>query len=271
MVTECFPRDDRSDTLLELGHVTIIREGVTVLHDISLHLGRNEKIGILGPNGSGKSTLIKVITRELYPASTGDEYVFRMWGRETWDVFDLRSRFGIVSHDLYESFQRDITVMETLLSGFFSSIGLFNHHVTAEMRELATKTAGLIGITHLMDRSMIHLSSGECRRVLIGRALVHSPNVLILDEPTGNLDLQALHTLRSHMRTIARRELAIILVTHQIHDIIPEIPRVLLMQDGRITDDGSKEEILTSEKMKALFQVQVNISQHEGYYYANGY
>jgi iron complex transport system ATP-binding protein len=115
------------------------------------------------------------------------------------------------------------------------------------------------------------LSSGEARRLLIGRALVHNPKTLILDEPTNSLDLHALHTFRHTLRKIARSGTGIILVTHNLHDIIPEISRVVLMKNGRFCDDGSKAEILTDEKIGGLFHVPVHVREEGGYYYATGY
>ncbi|HWQ64151.1 MAG TPA: ATP-binding cassette domain-containing protein, partial [Methanospirillum sp.] len=115
------------------------------------------------------------------------------------------------------------------------------------------------------------LSSGEARRLIIGRALVHQPQVLILDEPTSSLDLQALHTLRKYLRDIAISGVTIILVTHQIHDIIPEINRVIMMKSGNLFSDGSKEALITSTTISELFDIPITVKEENGYYYASGY
>ena len=257
--------------LLEFDNITIIRGDHIVLDSLSLIVYEGENVTILGPNGSGKSTLIKSITRELYPVMTENFQKFKVWGSDQWNVFDLRSHFGVVSNDLQNMFARNITGMDVLLSGFFSSIGLFNQVVTPEMKKRAMEIASFLEITHLLDRSMIEISSGESRRLLIGRALVHNPKVLILDEPTTNLDLHALHTLRGYLRKIAQTGIGIIMVTHQLHDIIPEITRVILMHNGRIVNDGLKGEILTDRYISELFSTPVKIREEEGYYYATGY
>lgn len=252
--------------------MSVVRGGRTILHGINLTIREGEHVAILGPNGSGKSTLVRTFVRELYPIAGGtDVVVFRFRGRETWDVFSLRSSLGIVSPDLQLRFSRGIRGRDVVLSGFFSSIGLFRHEVTPGMRERAERVMELLGIAHLADRTMDSLSPGEARRFLIGRALVHGPSTLILDEPTTSLDLSALHTFRETIRDVARRGVGILMVTHALHDIIPEISRVILMREGRIAMDGRKEDVLTDGNLRDLFGVPVRVREENGYYYASGY
>jgi len=249
-----------------------MRGNATVLHRVSLAIHEGEHVAILGPNGSGKSTLVKAITRELYPVADCEEDVtFRFEGRETWDVFSLRSSLGVVSPDLQLQYTRGVSGHDVVLSGFFSSIGLFNHHVTPEMEERAQNLMKSLGIDRLAGRPMDTLSTGEARRFLIGRALVHGPRTLILDEPTNSLDLSALHTFRKLVRDVARSGVGIIMVTHALHDIIPEISRVILMKEGRITMDGRKEDVLTDRNLQDLFRVPVRVRPENGYYFASGY
>jgi iron complex transport system ATP-binding protein len=186
-------------------------------------------------------------------------------------VFELRSTIGIVSNDLQYTFTRSITGKEVILSGFFSSVGLFNQTVTLAMEQKADEILAFLEIEHLRDRPMIAMSSGESRRLLIGRALVHNPKTLILDEPTNSLDLHALHTFRATIRKIARSGTGILLVTHNLHDIIPEISRVILMNDGRFCGDGPKAAMLTDIKIGDLFHVPLHVREEGGYYYATGY
>jgi iron complex transport system ATP-binding protein len=256
---------------LELDNISVVMGDTIVIKKISVTINSGENIAILGPNGSGKSSLMKIITRDLYPVMSDEPMILRMWGKDQWNVFDLRSRLGIVSNDLQAMFSREITGKDVLLSGFFSSIGLFNHIVTPYMHKKTYEVADFLGIVHLMDRSILKMSSGESRRLLIGRSLVNSPEVLILDEPTNSLDLHALHILREYMRKITHAGIAIVLVTHQLHDIIPEITRVLLMKEGKIVHDGKKENFLTEKHIGNLFSIPVQIHQEEGYYYATGY
>lgn len=257
--------------LIEFNNITVMKGDKKILDSLSLFLNEGENIAILGPNGAGKSSFIKTITREYYPVLTDNGMVFRIRGKDTWDVFDLRSTIGIVSNDLAFAFSRDMTAREVILSGFFSSIGLFRHEVTREMEHKTSGVLDFLEIPYLDRRKMTEMSSGEARRVLIGRALVHDPKTLILDEPTNSLDLHALHTFRATCRKIARAGTGIILVSHNLQDIIPEISRVVLMKKGKFVMDGPKDNVLTDKNISDLFTIPVRVRNCDGYYYATGY
>ncbi len=255
--------------LIEFNNITVLKgEFQKVLDDISLKIFEGENVAILGPNGAGKSSLIKVITREYYPFDQDSGCSFKIWGKDSWDVFDLRSLLGIVSNDLQYACNRDITGMEMVLSGFFSSIGLFREHLTSQMKKKARDIIEFLEIGNLSNRTMDQMSSGEARRFLIGRALVHDPKALILDEPTNSLDLYALHKFSNILSKITKSGTSIILVTHNLSDIIPEINRVILMKNGKFYKDGLKESILTRSNISKLFEASVEIKQKDGYYYA---
>jgi iron complex transport system ATP-binding protein len=264
-------RNTTPSPLLEFRNVTVIKGKKKVLDGISITICEGEQIAILGPNGAGKSSFIKAISREYYPVLQDDDVVFRIWGQDVWHVTDLRSLLGIVSNDLQYTFTREISGRDVILSGFFSSVGLFSHEITTEMEEKTDSILEFLEISHLQRKPMNLLSSGEARKFLIGRALVHDPKTLILDEPTNSLDLHALHTFRTIIRKIAESGTGIILVTHNLHDIIPEISRVILMKEGRFWKDGVKEEILTDANLGGLFTIPVHVVEEGGYYYATGY
>jgi iron complex transport system ATP-binding protein len=253
--------------LIKLCRVTVMRGENIALRDLSLTVGAGEHVAILGPNGCGKSTLIKTITRECYPLA-GPGSSVEILGQSLWNVFDLRSMLGIVSNDLMTQCTREITGFDVVLSGFFSSIGIWpNHHVTAEMRDKASEVLTLLEAPHLAPKPVDEMSSGEARRVLIGRALVHGPRALLLDEPSTSLDLFAQHELRETIRKLAQSGIGILLVTHHLSDIIPEIDRVILMRGGQIVADGPKAGLLTPRSLKELFGVDVELAQRDGYYH----
>lgn len=257
--------------ILELENVSVVRDGgkKKILDRVSLTVPCGENAAILGPNGAGKSSLIKVLTREFYPLA-GPKTVCRVWGQDRWNIFELRFRLGVVSNDLQALCSRDISGMETVLSGFFSSIGLHRERITAAKKKKALEIIRFLEIEHLKDRKMSVMSSGEARRFLIARALVHNPQALILDEPANSLDLRAANHFKNAVRKIARAGVSIILVTQSLQDIIPEIKRVVLMEKGRVRADGPKEEILTARNIGRLFKVPVKISKVRGYYHALG-
>ncbi len=240
---------DLKPPLLDFQNLRVMRGQKIALDDFSLRIGADEHVAILGPNGCGKSTLIKTIARECYPVARPDSSI-SILGEESWDVFALRARLGIVSNDLMLSCTGDASGRDVVLSGFFSSTGIFsNHTVDAKQRELADSALAALEIEHLAERPVCEMSSGEARRVIIARALVHKPGALLFDEPCNSLDLSAQQSLRQTMRTLASSGTAIILVTHELADIVPEIQRVVLMNRGRVVADGPKEEILQVERL----------------------
>jgi iron complex transport system ATP-binding protein len=256
-----------SPPLIDLRRVTVMRGENIALRELSLTIGAGEHVAILGPNGCGKSTLIKTITRECYPLAQPGSLV-EILGQSLWNVVDLRSMLGIVSNDLMAQCTREITGFEIVLSGFFSSIGIWpNHHVTDAMRAKASEVLALLEAPHLASKPVEEMSSGEARRMLIGRALVHAPRALLLDEPSTSLDLFAQHELREMVRKLAQSGIGILLVTHHLSDIIPEIDRVILMREGRVVADGPKDRLLTADSLRDLFGVEVELAQRDGYYH----
>ncbi len=254
-------------SIIEFDHVTIHRDGTAALREVSFQIRRREHTVILGPNGSGKSTLIKALTRELYPRYP-ERSRLRLWGRETWHLFELRSLLGIVTNDLVSECTRPYTALETALSGFFSSIGVWpNHRVTPEMERRALEALRFFDLEHLASRPLTEMSSGEVRRAVFARALVHDPQALVLDEPTNSLDVRAQHEVREAMSRLARSGVTVILVTHHLSDIIPEIRRAILLQNGRIFFDGPKESALNPERLSALFGVPVRMQEADGLYH----
>jgi iron complex transport system ATP-binding protein len=254
--------------LIELQNVTVQREERVALDGVSLSIAQGEHAAIIGPNGSGKSTLIKLISRDLYPIVKDEPWSLRILGEERWRLFDLRHVLGIVSNDWMQMCTCAYSAHEIVLSGFFGSVGIWPYHeVTPAMEEKAREVMELLEITHLAERNTVELSSGEARRILIARALVHGPQALMLDEPSNSLDLHATHELRETLRTLARRGVTILMVTHHLPDIIPEIERVVLIRRGRVYCDGAKKDVLNSARLSGLFGIPVEVIERNGYYH----
>ena len=253
-------------TLIEFERISVMRGATVALDDVSLKIGVGEHVAILGPNGCGKSTLIKTITRECYPLIHDGSSV-RILGENIWNIFELRALLGIVSTDLMMTCTRDITGRDIVLSGFFSSIGVWPHQeITPEMHQRAERAMAMLDVSHLAGRFTDEMSSGEARRVLIARALVHNPRALVLDEPSVALDLSAQHELRLILRRLAQSGIGIVMVTHHLSDLIPEIKRVVLMDRGRIVADGPTREVLVESKLSELFGRPLQLSERDGYY-----
>jgi iron complex transport system ATP-binding protein len=258
-----------SPALLEMKNVSVIRGENLALDRLSLRIGVREHVCILGPNGCGKSSLIRTITRENYPLIC-EGASMAILGQSLWNVFELRSLLGIVSPDLLAACTTDATGLDVVLSGFFSSTRIFpNHSPEAEQRRRAEGALARLNISHLAGRAVAEMSSGEAKRTLIARALVHEPQTLLFDEPSNALDISGQVGLRETMRELARSGLGILLVTHHVAEIIPEIERVVLMQRGRIVADGPKAEVLTSEQLSGLFSVPVKLFRDGEYFHVH--
>lgn len=253
---------------LHLAHVNVARGDNVVLHDINLTVNTGEHIAILGPNGCGKSTLIKTMTCECYPIVHPDTRV-SIFGRERWDLTELKKRLGVVSAELPGRPTLETTGRDAVLTGFFSSSTLWpNLSVTEPMRERAEEVLQQVDAMELAEKPVGQMSAGQQRRIMIGRALVASSQMLLLDEPSNALDLAAQADLRHLLRKLAQEGTGILLITHHIADILPEIDRILMMKDGRIVADGPKTELVTAARLKELFKTEIEISVRDGFYHA---
>jgi iron complex transport system ATP-binding protein len=259
---------------LHLAHVNVARGENIVLHDINLSVKAGEHIAILGPNGCGKSTLIKTITCECYPIAQPQTTV-SIFGRERWDLTELKKRLGVVSAELPGRHTLTTTGRDAVLTGFFSSSTLWpNLTVTEAMRTRADEVLEQIDAVPLANKPVGEMSAGQQRRIMIGRALAGSSStnsgrqMLLLDEPSNALDIAAQQHLRHLLRRLAQQGTGILLITHHVSDIIPEIDRILMMKDGRIVADGPRSELLTAPRLSDLFKTEVHLTQKDGFHHA---
>ena len=259
---------DANHEFLEMCNVNVARGDRIVLHDVSLSIRTGEHVAILGPNGCGKSTLILTMSGQLYPIVQPGMSV-RIFSRERWDLAQLRRHFGVVAAgsrglDLPGERTAVTTGRDAVIAGFFSASTLWpNLHVTEEMRERAAEALQRMEAAHLADQLVGEMSAGEKRRILIARALVHRPRQLLLDEPSNALDLAAQRDLRETLRRLVAEGTGLVLVTHHLSDILPEIERIILMQDGRIVADGARADLLTESRLSQLFNTQVRIGHDD--------
>ncbi len=256
------------EKILEVQNITAYRGETRVFHELSLDISRGSNTVILGPNGAGKSTLLQLVTRELYPVQQEDSYL-RLFGRERWNIQELRGRLGIVSHDLQTRYLGRARGAEVILSGLYSSIDIYRYQEFAdEDRRRADRIMDRLDISELSERAFSALSTGQQRRFLLGRALINDPDVLVLDEPTNSLDLTGTFKYLATLRSLIRRGRTVILATHHIHEIPPEIDRVVLLKEGAVMADGPTSEVLTDEHLSKLFDTSVRLVHVNGYYQA---
>jgi iron complex transport system ATP-binding protein len=256
---------------IEFKNVSVIydfKTNIKALDIEELVIGHSEDVAIIGPNGSGKSTLINLISKELYPEPEKNT-ICRIYGRERWDVFELRSHLGLVTPGFQQKIGLETTVMDTVLSGFFSSIGVMNkNEITSAMKKKAGESLDFFGIMGLSEHFITEVSTGEARLVLIARALIHKPKVLVLDEPTSGLDIKAAYLFRKHLNKLAEHGTSIIIVTHAFEDIIPSVKRVVVLNKGKVFLDGKCDKVLTDYNMSGLYSMNVKIRKKSGKYIA---
>lgn len=256
------------EPFVQLERVSVVRGGRVVLDEVDLTISAGEQVALLGPNGCGKSTLLKTMTCELYPLAKPETKV-RLFGRERWDLTELKKRLGVVQSEIPGKPMLKNTGREAILTGFFSSSTLWpNLEISSEMRDRAEAMLTTVGGEALADKLFGEMSAGQQRRILIGRALVASSGCLLLDEPSNALDLYAQRTLRDFMMQLAEAGTTMLLITHHVADVIPAMDRVLLMRQGRLVADGSRAELLTAEKLGGLFETPVQLVERDGFYHA---
>lgn len=256
--------------LIEIRNATIWRGSTCVFEHLSLDIEQHERVAVLGPNGSGKTTLLKTINRELYPVSRPGSSM-RILGKERWNVWELRKHIGVVSNDLHQRYTPTTTAIEVVVSGFYSSIGVHGvlaDRITRDQIDAARSTLTELGIDELRKTPLNRMSSGQQRRCLLARALVHDPVTLILDEPTSGLDFAASFDYLDRIRRLARDGRNIVIVTHHLNEIPPEVDRVILLQQGRIAADGSKALVLTDERLSAVYETPIRVAEVDGYFLA---
>ncbi len=258
----------RSRSILDIRHATVYRGDTCVFSDFSFALQEGEHAAIVGPNGAGKSTLLKLLAGGVHPLPL-DKTRISLFGEEGGNVWDVRKRIGIVSHDLQRDYLICAEGLNVILSGYYASNDTYGYQEFTEAQVArAHEVMQELGVESLAGRRFGHLSTGEQRRFLLGRALVHDPLMLVLDEPTSGLDVKACFQYLDLLRAQIRKGKTVLLVTHHLHEIPPEIERVVLLKEGNIVADGRKPDLLTDQRISSLFDCSVSLTQANGWYQA---
>ncbi len=259
----------RTPPLLEMQNAEIWRNDTRVFESLSLTIGRGESLAIVGPNGAGKSTLAKVLARDIYPVLRAGSFV-RLNGRSRFSIWDYRRHIGIVADDALALLPPKTRVRAAVLSAWSLTAGLGGVNAAFTAAEVARVDELLraLDLTALAERRIDSLSTGQYRRVMLARSLVRKPGTLVLDEPMHGLDLAALCDYQQTLRALVRNGTAVVLITHQLHDIPPEIGRVVALANGAIRHDGRPAEVLTSERLSALYARAIEVSRVGGYFVA---
>lgn len=253
--------------LIEFYNTQVFYEGHLALDIPKLAIPLQQSCVILGQNGSGKSTFLKLLTQENHPAIRPD-LSFKLLGKRRWNIFELRKQIGFVSNDMqFLYLDHEESVRYIVLSGFFASnkIRSFNA-VSAAQKQATELLLNELNIQDLATKKFGCLSTGQQRRVLIARALVHMPHTLVIDEPTSGLDIKNSYNFLRLLNKLSTHGLTVLLVTHHIAEILPAINRILLMKAGKIVADGDKATILNSIQLSDLFNLSIQVKFKDGWY-----
>ena len=240
-----------------------------VLKDLNLNIKEGQHWAILGANGSGKSTLMKLIESKIHPRRTKD-FKKEILGKRVYSIFELKKQIGIITNDLHNYFEMNAPYLNgctTVLSGFYGSVGIFKHQdFTDEQHQKALEVMEYLNITHLKEKRIDTMSTGELRKCIVARALIHDPKAFILDEPTVGLDIKAQINFLEMLRELSKKS-TIILVTHHMEEIFKEISHVALISDNTIYKQGLKENILTNENLSYTFDMDIKIAMKNDRYF----
>lgn len=255
-----------STPYLDIQNARVYQGDTCVFDNFSATFQRGQNTCVLGPNGAGKTTLLKLLTRDLYPVVRDGSHV-KIDGSETAVLWEVRKKIGFVSHDLQIRYDAHVLGRDVVMSGLFGAIGMHGHFDVKEHHQRRVdELLNQFDLSDLQQRRYWHLSTGQQRRFLLARALVHQPEILVLDEPTNGLDVKAAHTILQDLRGLARNGTTLLLVTHHIQEILPEVERILMLKNGSIFTDGDKAQVLNSTQLSALYDTPLALVEQNGFY-----
>ena len=255
--------------IIEFENIDVGYDEKVVLKNINLKIKSGEHFAILGANGSGKSTLMKLIQSQIHPRHT-KEFKKEIFGKSRYSIFELKKELGVITNDLHNYFEKEagyLNGFEVVLSGYYSSIGIFTHQdFTKEQIKKALEVMDFLEIIDLKDKKVSSMSTGQLRKCIVARALIHDPKAFVLDEPTVGLDIKAQINFIKLLQKISLKS-TIILVTHHLEEIFPEIKNVALIYNNTIFKIGKKEDILNSENLSTVFDIKIEVKQKNERYY----
>ena len=262
------PMVESGDLVVRMEGVAVRRGDATLLADVDWAVELDERWVVLGPNGAGKTTLLRLASAELHPSSGTVEILGQRLGRV--DVFDLRTRIGLSSAALGLRVPPDEIVRDVVISAGYAVIGRWRERYDPADTARADDLLGALGLQALAGRAYGTLSEGERKRVLIARALMTDPELLLLDEPAAGLDLGAREDLVARLSTLANDAdaPASVLVTHHVEEIPPGYGHGLLLREGRVVAAGLLDDVLTDENLSATFGLPLAVQRRRGRYTA---
>ena len=253
---------------LDIKNLDYIVNGKIILSNINLNFKEGEIITILGPNGSGKSTLIKLISRSIYPQVKKNSSL-SIYGKENINIWEMRSKISFLNNDIHERINPNLIAKDIVVSAIYGAIGLPLRVIPKQSQyKKAIKLMERFFLGEKINSKYKELSDGQKRIIQILRALIIDPKVIILDEPTVNLDLKAYCLLLECLSSVANQGISLIISTNNIESILKETTRVILLKNGIIEEDGTPSEKLTSYYLSSLYGIDIEIINKKGYWRA---
>lgn len=255
--------------IIDFENIHVVYDEEIILKEITLKIKQKEHWAILGANGSGKSTFMKLIQSQIHPIKKF-KYKKEILGEKHNSIFDLKKKIGVITNDLHNYIYMQgsyLSAYEVVLSGYYGSVGIFKYQdFTSMQHQKVLEILEFLQIKYLKDKKVKTMSTGELRKCIIARALIHNPIAFILDEPTVGLDIKAQINFIDMLKKLSN-SCTIILVTHHIEEIFEQISHVALIDDKTIFTSGLKEDILTSQNLSKVFNIDLEVNYKNNRYY----
>lgn len=252
------------EEIISLDNVSYIRNGKYILKDINWHVNRGEHWVILGPNGSGKTTTLNMVNGYIFPSQGHVKVLEFEFGHSS--IIELRKRIGWVSSALSQFIPTNDYPLHIVLSGKFASLGLWEK-VDDDDIARANEILDLLKIRHLAERKYGMLSQGEKQKVVIGRALMNHPDIIIFDEAFNGLDIFARHDMEITINELAEGNITFILVTHNTDEILPVFGKALLLKDGQVHSQGDIDDMIQYDNLSDFYGANVDVFKHKDRFY----
>ena len=251
-----------NDYWLEAKNISCFKNGHEVVKNLNLKLKYSENVILLGPNGSGKSSLLELINRNIYPVIKKDT-VFKIFNKELINIWELRKRISVVNYDVKSRINQKLKVIDLIISGLYGKYCKISYKSESDFScaELLIKKMSLSNIS---QKNFSHLSEGEKQIVLIARALINKPEILILDEPITNLDLKSKFYVIDQINELTKLKSKIICITHDISMITEIYNRIIMLKDRMIIAEGTQNETINNKNINYLFDINIDVRKQEG-------
>ena len=250
----------RNNCWLDAKNTTAYKQDYKVIKNLSIKLFDNERIIILGPNGSGKSSIVDLINRNIYPVVKKNSY-FRIFNEELIDIWKVRKYISTVNNEIKFRINKELKVREILLSGLYGRFCQINKPQKKDLIKVDALIQKMF-LNDIADKRFGYLSDGEKQISLIARAIINNPKVLILDEPSVNLDLKSRIFLIKKIKDLSKLGICILCITHDISFITKEYNRVIFLKDREIIRDGKPHELMSSENINQLFDINIRLIEN---------